>query len=192
MSYETPSYVVVEEIGSVEIRRYEAYLVARVAVDGDLEGAGNKGFRILAGYIFGGNSGGNRLAMTTPVTQEAVRDERISMTSPVAQQEGHDGHLVSFMMPSGRALDSLPAPKDARIGFAEVPARQLAAVRYSGRWSRSSYQRHLRELESTLLEHDLVATGEPIWARYDPPFKPPFLRRNEVLTEFRERDTRVN
>ena len=192
MSYETPSYVVVEEIGLVEIRRYEAYLVARVAVDGDLEGAGNKGFRILAGYIFGGNSGGNRLAMTTPVTQEAVRDERISMTSPVAQQEGHDGHLVSFMMPSGRALDSLPAPKDERIGFAEVPARQLAAVRYSGRWSRSSYQRHLRELESTLLEHDLVATGEPIWARYDPPFKSPFLRRNEVLTEFRERDTRVN
>lgn len=174
MANESPRYEVERRLGDVEIRFYEPYVVAETLVHGSLERAGNGGFRLLAGYIFGQNrtaSGdGTKIAMTTPVTQERVGDE----------------YRVRFMMPSEYDVDSLPTPGDSRVVIEQVGAQRLAAIRYSGGWSRSGYERHLARLSDTLLEHDMTPTGEPIWARYDPPFKPWFLRRNEVLTTFDE------
>ncbi|MGI9242789.1 MAG: SOUL family heme-binding protein [Verrucomicrobiales bacterium] len=185
MAYETPNYRIMEELGEVELREYEAYLVAQVAVDGDLEGAGNRGFKVLAGYIFGGNRGSSRISMTGAVTQEsAPKETKIQMTSPVTQQRGEGDFVIQFMMPSEFTLDTLPVPDDDRIELREVPARQLAAIRYSGRWSKRSYQANLERMCDVLHEASLTPTGEPVWARYDPPFKPWFMRRNEVLTEF--------
>ena len=169
VSYESPRYEVERRIGEVEVRQYEPYLVAETDVGGPMERAGSGGFRRLAGYIFGGNrtsgGGSTKIAMTTPVTQEQVGDE----------------FRVRFMMPSEHDLDSLPTPDDARVRLERVGSQRLAAIRYSGRWSKSGYERHLAELESVLAEHGLHACGAPIWARYDPPWTPWFLRRNEVL-----------
>ncbi len=169
MAYESPEYEVERRWGPVEIRRYAPYVVAETLVGGSLEGAGNGAFRRLAGYIFGGNEtadgGSTKIAMTTPVTQERVGDE----------------FRVRFMMPSSYELESLPTPSDERVRLDRVGARRLAAIRYSGRWSSDGYERHLARLDEVLAEHGVATTGEPIWARYDPPWKPWFLRRNEVL-----------
>ncbi len=182
VGYESPEYRVSERIGEVEIRDYESYLVAETRVDGALETAGKQGFRILAGYIFGGNQGKQRVAMTSPVSQ--TQGSKIAMTSPVTQSSDKDQFVIQFMMPSEYAREELPAPNDARVEFRQVPARRLAVIRYSGSWSEKNYARHLDELRQTLEGAGYVAVGEPIWARYDPPFKPWFLRRNEILTAF--------
>jgi hypothetical protein len=172
-------------LGDVEIREYAPYIVAEVAVDGDLESAGNRGFKVLAGYIFGANKESSRIATTGAVTHSSAPGKtKIAMTSPVTQQRGAGGFVIQFMMPSDYTLGTLPVPNDDRIELKEVPARQMAAIRYSGRWSKRSYQANLERLFDQLHSAGLRPTGEPVWARYDPPFKPWFMRRNEILTEF--------
>ncbi len=184
VAYETPSYRVVEELGTIEIREYAPYLVAETSVEGDLENAGNAGFRILASYIFGDNQGEQRIAMTAPVSQEKSEGSRIAMTAPVTQERAGDRFTVQFMMPSKYTFETLPKPNDPRIEIRQVPARKFAAIRYSGTWSRKNYETHLAQLQNTLAANGYKAIGEPIWARYDPPFKPWFLRRNEILSAF--------
>ncbi len=184
MAYETPSYEVVETLGNIEIRQYAPYLVAETSVEGDLETAGNSGFRILASYIFGNNQGEQRIAMTAPVSQEQRAGSKISMTAPVTQERAGDRFTIQFMMPSKYTIETLPKPNDSRIEIRKVPARKFAVIRYSGTWSRKNYEKHLAQLQGTLAENGYKAIGEPIWARYDPPFKPWFLRRNEILTAF--------
>jgi len=169
MAYESPTYRVEERIGEIELRRYEPYLVAETLVQESLERAGSGGFRLLAGYIFGGNEtaggGSTKISMTTPVIQDRVGDE----------------YRVRFMMPSEYTGDSLPTPKDSRVTINEVGPQRLAAIRYRGRWSRDGYEQHLQKLSEGLERAGHTAVGEPIWARYDPPWTPWFLRRNEVL-----------
>ncbi len=188
VAYESPDYRVTSTIGSVEIREYEPYLVAETTVDGDLENAGNQGFRILATYIFGGNQGSKKIAMTAPVSQEKSEGTKIAMTTPVTQEGKGGQYTIRFMMPSDFTRDELPVPNDDRVVIREIPARTFAAVRYSGRWTERNYQTHLDELYSTLRAEGLEPEGEPVWARYDPPFKPWFMRRNEILTAFRSAD----
>ena len=163
VAYESPSYRVVQTI----------------------EDAGNQGFRILAKYIFGENQAREKVAMTAPVSQERSSSTKIAMTSPVTQERSREQFSVRFMMPSKYTRETLPVPKDSRIQIHEVPAKELAAIQYSGRWTRANYETHLRELVRTLERAKLEPMGEPIWARYDPPFKPWFMRRNEILTSFR-------
>jgi effector-binding domain-containing protein len=174
VAYESPDYRVIRKIDAIEIREYAPYLVAEVVVDGDLESAGNRGFRILATYI----------AMTSPVTQERARGTKIAMTTPVTQEKTDGQYTIRFMMPSELSRETLPAPKDSRIAIREIPAQTFAAIRYSGTWSKRNYDEHLDILRRGLRAEGLEPIGEPIWARYDPPFKPWFLRRNEILTAF--------
>ncbi|MDH3726158.1 MAG: heme-binding protein [Myxococcales bacterium] len=185
VAYETPKYRVVEAFGEIEIREYAPYLVAETTVDGDLESAGNRGFRILAKYIFGDNQGQRKIAMTAPVNQEKTEGTKIAMTAPVTQEKAGDKYTIQFMMPSEYSREDLPASNDPRIAIREIPARSFAAVRYSGTWSKRNYEKHLAQLLDTLGAEGYEPVGEPIWARYDPPFKPWFLRRNEILTMFR-------
>jgi len=184
MSYESPEYRVVDRFGEIEIREYEPYLVAETTVDGDLENAGNRGFRIVAKYIFGNNQGERRIAMTAPVSQAMADGTKISMTAPVTQEKAGDRYTIQFMMPSKYSREELPEPNDPRVSIREVPARRFAAVRYSGSWSKRNFDKHLERLLETLSAKGYEPLGEPIWARYNPPFMPWFLRRNEILTAF--------
>jgi len=184
VAYDSPRYRVVETLGDIEIREYEPYLVAETVVDGGLESAGNQGFRVLAKYIFGDNRGKQKIAMTAPVSQEKAEGMKIAMTAPVTQAKDGDRYTIQFMMPSEYSLEQLPEPNDSRITLKEIPARSFAAVRYSGTWSKRNYQKNLDLLLGTLREAGYEPSGEPIWARYDAPFKPWFLRRNEILTAF--------
>ncbi|MGB5265813.1 MAG: heme-binding protein [Polyangiales bacterium] len=184
VAYDSPQYRVVKTLGDIEIREYEPYLVAQTVVDGNLESAGNQGFRILAKYIFGNNRGGQKIAMTSPVVQERAEGTTMAMTAPVTQEKVGDQYTIRFMMPPEYSLEQLPEPIDPRIAIQQIPARSFAAVRYSGTWSERNYQKHLALLLGALRTAGYEATGEPIWARYDAPFKPWFLRRNEILTAF--------
>jgi hypothetical protein len=142
--------------------------------------AGNIAFRRLFKYISGDNRSQDKVAMTAPVSQ-VLEGEKIEMTAPVGQQNVQGRWAVSFMMPASYTLETLPVPVDQKVSLRQVPARRLAAVRYSGTWSKKNYLRYMQELESWINDEGLTIVGEPIWARYNPPFTLWFLRRNEIL-----------
>jgi hypothetical protein len=183
MAIEEPRYTVLESDGAFELREYEPFLVAETRVAAGFERAGNVAFGRLFRYISGENDARQEIAMTAPVTQSAAsaRGEKIAMTAPVTQSASDAGYTVAFVVPAKYSLGSVPQPRDPQVEIRAVPARLVAAWRYSGRWTADNYREHEAELRRAMAARGLAATGEPILARYDPPFMPSFLRRNEVL-----------
>jgi effector-binding domain-containing protein len=118
--------------------------------------------------------------MTAPVSQKQT-GEKISMTAPVSQQSVQGKWAVSFMMPTSYTMENLPTPDAPIINLRQVPARRVAAIRYSGTWSEKNFLDNKEKLEKWIRENGFEISGEPVWARYNPPFTPWFLRRNEIL-----------
>ena len=182
---EEPAYDVLRAFGNVELRQYAPYVVAEVVIDGAAEDAGNAAFPILAGYIFGKNKGEKKFDMTAPVTQTAA-PVKLPMTAPVTQAAvPGGGHLIQFVLPKGVTLGTAPEPLDPRVRLREEPARQWAAIRYSGTWSQANYDEHLALLRAALVKEGVATDGEPVLARYNAPFTPWFLRRNEIWLALR-------
>lgn len=181
MATEEPRHRVLETRDGWELRLYEPMVVAETVVSGDFGPGGNEGFRRLAGYIFGGNDGGRKLPMTSPVTRERRGGTKIAMTAPVAQERTHDGWTIAFVMPAGYTMATLPGPDDPRVTLREVPARPVAAVSFSGTWGAERFDAVARDLLAKIDAAGLAPAGPPVYARYDPPWTPWFLRRNEVL-----------
>lgn len=181
MAIEEVGYKVLEKQGNFELREYEPHVVAEILVEGEFESASNEGFRSLFNYISGNNRKKESIPMTAPVTQEA-RSEKIAMTSPVSQEKlGGGKWRITFLMPSKFNIGTLPEPLDPRVKLKEIPGRVLAALRYSGTWSKKRYDEKEAQLRVKILEHGLNPSGESIFARYNSPFTLWFLRRNEVL-----------
>jgi hypothetical protein len=180
MAIEEAKYEVIQIDNKFEIRDYETHILAETVVEGNLEDAGSEAFKRLFRYISGDNRSGDKVAMTAPVSQQPMGEE-IKMTAPVGQRRLEESWAVSFMMPGSYTLETLPEPEDPRVTLRQVPARRIAAVRYSGFWSEKGYLRYKVELESWIERMGLTIVGDPIWARYNPPFVPWFLRRNEIL-----------
>jgi SOUL heme-binding protein len=176
---EEPKYTVVREYDGFEVREYKPYLVAEVVVPGPAAEAGNQGFRILAAYIFGKNRGERRIPMTAPVAQSPA-PARIEMTAPVTQAAVNGGYVVQFSMPSEYTLETLPEPVDPQVKLKEVPGGRYAVIRYSGTWSERNYTEHLEMLQRAVEAAGLRTTGAPIYSRYNAPFVPWFMRRNEI------------
>jgi hypothetical protein len=180
---EEPPFAVLAREGDVELRRYEPTVVAATVVEGSRDEALNEAFRRLAGYIFGQNQGRAKLAMTAPVS--ASEPETIAMTAPVAATAMEGGrYRVTFTMPRGYTVETLPVPNDARVRLELEPARDVAAVRFSG-YARSAA---IEEHTATLLAWAKAsgrALGAPTLAQYDPPFAMPLMRRNEILATLR-------
>jgi len=181
---EEPGYEVIATLGEIELRQYAPYVVAEVVLDATAEDAGSQAFPILAGYIFGKNKGEQKFAMTAPVTQTAA-PVRMDMTAPVTQSAVAGGMRVQFVLPKGVALDSAPEPTDPRVQLRLVPAARWAVIRYSGTWSQSNYREHLEALKTALAAAGVATQGEPVWARYNGPLTPWFLRRNEIWLALR-------
>ena len=182
MATEEAAYKEIEKDGKFAVRDYEAHVLAETEVKGNLKEAGNKAFRPLFRYISGHNESSGKIAMTAPVSQ-SPSGKKIAMTAPVGQQRRGDKWVVSFMMPASYTLDTLPKPKDAAVKLREVPARRMVAVRYSGRWSADRFEQHKKELENWVKAQGLVTKGDWVWARYNSPMTPWFMRRNEILVE---------
>ncbi|WP_395771631.1 SOUL family heme-binding protein [Arenimonas sp.] len=186
MAIEQPKYTVLKDYGDdIEMRQYDGYIIAETEVAAaNADQAGNLAFKRLGGYIFGGNRSKQSLAMTAPVSQ--AKSEKIEMTAPVNQVRTSDGvWLVSFVMPKSYTLETLPVPNDPEVYFKTVPARKVMAIRFSGRWTETSFTQHESKLLAAVKKNGLKSIGSPWTARYDPPFMPGFMRRNEVMIELR-------
>lgn len=180
MATEEAKYTVSVKQDDLEVREYEPSIVAEVIVNDSFEDASGAAFRKLFKYISGDNSGRNKIAMTAPVAQKP-EPEKIAMTSPVGQRRAEQGWAVSFMMPASYTMETIPVPDDPDVVLREISAYRAAAIRYSGRWSEKSYKKHLASLLEWIESENLEVIGEPVWARYNAPFTPWFMRRNEIL-----------
>ena len=188
---EQPDYALVTQDGDFEIRDYPPLVVAEVTRAGNRQQSLSAGFGPLARYIFAKERGGERIAMTAPVQQQAVgADEKIAMTAPVTQTPSDNGDwTVQFIMPSEYSIEDLPAPAGDAVRLREVPSRRVAAVRFSGRTNDRLIAEQEQRLRDWMAKRNLEAAGEPIYAYYNDPFTPGFLRRNEVLIPI-QRDER--
>ncbi|MEW8403470.1 MAG: heme-binding protein [Candidatus Thiodiazotropha taylori] len=180
MAIEEAQYDVIHKESDFEIRDYASHVLAETFVTGAMEDAGKVAFGRLFDYISGNNQSRQEVTMTAPVSQQPA-GEKIEMTAPVGQQPDSEGWVVSFMMPSEYTMETLPVPIDSNVTLREVPPRRMAAIRYSGFWSESSYLEHKAELLQWIEEAGVTITGKPVWARYNAPFTPWFMRRNEIL-----------
>ena len=181
---EEPDFEVIKKFDNVELRQYAPYVVAEVVLNATAQEAGSQAFPILAGYIFGKNKGEKKFAMTAPVTQ-TVAPMRMDMTAPVTQAAVAGGMLVQFVLPKGVTLATAPEPVDPRVQLRLVPAGTWAVIRYSGTWSQANYLEHLDQLKAALKTAGVATQGEPVLARYNPPFTPWFMRRNEIWLSLR-------
>jgi hypothetical protein len=177
---EEVKYRVLESSGDFELRQYESSLGAETTVEGDFHEVGNEGFRRLFDYISGKNRKKQSIPMTAPVSQEAS-SEKIPMTAPVNQEKVGGAWRITFLMPSAFTMETLPEPLDSRVKLVKIPGRLMAALSYSGTWSRKRYEDKEKRLKELIRPRGLKIEGEPVFARYNPPFMPWFLRRNEVL-----------
>jgi hypothetical protein len=161
---EEPAYSVVSswEEPDIEIRDYESRVLATTRMT---EGQ-NSGFRVLAGYIFGGNENQQEIAMTAPVQRTMPGEENAEM---------------AFVVPKAYALEELPAPDDARVQFRQEPAYRAAVIRFSGWVDDAKAERYWQTLSSFLQEQGIQPLGDPTLNQYNPPWTPPFMRRNEII-----------
>ena len=174
-----PEYTIVERAGDVEIRRYEPFIIASTVVNGAGQSGLSSGFRILAGYIFGGNKPGENIAMTAPVLQQDQPGESLPMTAPVLQSAS--GMRMAFVMPADRAMESLPSPDNEAVSLTKVNWGDAAAIRFAGRGKQNRFQAAEAELLRALRDTGRVASGPALYAQYNSPSAFPPLRRNEVI-----------
>lgn len=167
---EIAHYEVIEADGPIEIRDYPALTVAEVTRSGNRDQAVRAGFGPLARYIFAKEREGEKIAMTAPVTQKSAGGT----------------WTIQFIMPSGYSLENLPKPVGADVQLREIPPARRAVIRFSGWWSDELFNAKDAALREWLKGKGLEVSGTPLFAYYNDPFTPGFLRRNEILYDLRE------
>ncbi|MBT8506943.1 SOUL heme-binding protein [Methanomicrobiaceae archaeon CYW5] len=169
---ETVPYEITGTAGEIEFRKYPPLVLATVESPGD-----DSGFNLLFAYISGHNSTRDTISMTSPV----ITSEKIPMTAPVVS----DTASMSFVMPPGKRRDEIPAPVDGRVRIVPVPEREVAVIRFRGYARRDEVAAVEVRLKEGLRKAGVHLGGEPFLMRYNPPWTPGFLRRNEVGVEIR-------
>ena len=161
---EQPDYSVVEKDGAFELRDYPSMLVAETAVVGERSRALNTGFQRLAGYIFGN------------------KQEKIAMTAPVFSDGAKGAWRTRFVMPARFTTATLPDMPDG-VSAAELPARRMAVIRFTGLGSDAQLAEQEARLREWLVARGLDASGDAVIAFYNSPFVAPPFRRNEIMIE---------
>ena len=167
---EIARYDVAGRIGEVELREYPELMLATVTGRSD-----NSAFGLLFRYISGENRTRRKIPMTAPV----ITSEKIKMTAPVVS----DANSFSFVMPLEYKLEEIPEPLDPDIVVQKIPARKLAVIRFRGYAKEKSVNEVKSRLSSLLQKNGILTIGEPFLMRYNPPWTPGFMRRNEVGIE---------
>jgi len=187
---EEPAFEILKKAAEFELRSYQTMVVAEVVVQGDITVAGKEGSRLVKNYIFregaqetaaADQKAREAMSMTVPVTMEKV-PAKISMTVPVTvESTAGSGYRLHFVMPSKYTMQTLPKPADPRVILREVPAQKVAAIRFSKFSTEATIAAQTKLLQEWIAQQGLKAVGKPQFARYDPPFVPPLLRRSEIL-----------
>lgn len=180
MAIEEPKYEVVQTEGAFEIRKYAPILVAETFVDGDMDEASNKGFRLIADFIFGNNqiadsSASSKIAMTAPVTVEPQSSE--------SNMQAAKKWRIHFVMPSQYTLANIPKPKNEAVSLKEIPSKYFLVYTYSWLNTLSRVQTKTDEAIDWANRKGLKVIGAPQLSRYDPPWTPPMFKRNEIMLE---------
>ena len=189
MAIEEPKYTISEKESPFEVRRYDPILIAEVFVEGSRDEASNKGFRMIADFIFGNNEGlqkeSQKIAMTAPVVVEPnIDSKKIAMTAPVTvDQSDEKGWRVQFVMPKEYTLDTLPKPKNPQVKIREISSKYYAVMIFSGLNNSEKIENNTKMLKDWITSKNLTAIGIPQLARYNPPWTLPPWRRNEILIE---------
>jgi hypothetical protein len=165
-------YAVTGKTGEIEFRHYPELVLATVDTTED-----NTGFNLLFTYISGSNKPREKIPMTAPV----ITSQKIPMTAPVVS----DTASMSFVMPAGSTRENIPDPLDSRVRIVTLPERDIAVIRFSGYAPQEDVDAATSRLQDGLKTAGIVTTGQPFLMRYDSPWTPGFLRRNEVATEIR-------
>lgn len=184
---EQADYAVVRKMDGYEIREYPAHIVAQTTVEGSYGESMGSGFSIVAGYIFGGNTKKESIAMTAPVVAEKREvkkvSENIAMTAPVVATNEGDSQTISFGMPRSYTLETLPTPNDSRVKIVMIPAKKYAVMQFSWYRSDARIKRMQEKLLSALARDGVATEGGTAYAGYNAPGTPPWMTRNEVLVE---------
>ncbi|MDJ0916499.1 MAG: heme-binding protein [Woeseiaceae bacterium] len=231
MAYEEPEYELLRASDEYEIRRYAPYIVAEVDVSGSFRSAGNKAFRILAGYIFGDNQPQAKMNMTVPVESKAIgengasigpveskaigengasigpeeskaigeneastgtvesvdKGQKMNMTVPVESRAAENGdettYTYAFVMERAYTMETLPKPDDERVRLVLRPAKVMAVRPWTGSARESRYEKEKAALLGALESDAVTVVGTPAFARFNGPFTPWFMKRNEIHVE---------
>ena len=188
MATEEPQFSVLEKTPPFEFRSYAPMILAEVKVEGDLDDASSQGFRLIAAYIFGQNQVSEKIAMTTPVAIEGQtpKSAKIAMTSPVNIESNAGQWIVSFVMPAQYTMESLPKPLNSKVQIRQIPAVKRAVINFSGFYNANKVAERTLELEEWMKTKNLQAASAPKFARYNPPWTLPFMRRNEIMIDVRD------
>lgn len=190
MAIEEPEFTLLKQQKPFELRAYAPMIIAEVEVSGNMKKASNRGFRLIADYIFGNNTANDgdssNISMTAPVTMEA-KSEKISMTAPVTMEQNNESGSwrVHFVMPSEYSMETLPKPNNSRVNIRQVPPKKYAVIRFSGFTGDKKVAKKTQELLQWMKAEGLEPIGTPELARYNAPITPPFFRRNEVMIQYK-------
>jgi SOUL heme-binding protein len=188
MAIEEPQFTILEKTPPFELRAYAPMILAEVKVEGNLDEASSQGFRLIAAYIFGQNQVSEKIAMTTPVVVEGQtpKSAKIAMTSPVTVESNAGQWTISFVMPSEYTLESLPKPLNPKVQLRQIPAVKRAVIGFTGFYNENKVAERTLELEEWMKTKNLLAASAPKFARYNPPWTLPFMRRNEIMIDVRD------
>lgn len=164
-----PDYKVIKKERNIQIREYAPMILAEVQVLGDRKQAINQGFRVLAKYIFGGNSLNKKMAMTAPVTQQKFKDS----------------WKVRFVMEKQYTLETLARPLSLQVNVHPMDAKNFVVIRFNGLATDKNILKHTKKLQAYISGNHLISTDDPILAFYNPPWTLPFFRRNEIMVEIK-------
>ena len=192
MATEEPKFSIIEKSEPFELRAYAPQLIAEVKVEGDLDTASSQGFRLIAAFIFGQNQVSEKISMTVPVGIETAQSTKIAMTVPVGIEASKDSAkginqwVFSFVMPSEYTMATLPKPLNPLVTIRELPAQKRAAITFSGFYNDAKVLEKTKALEEWVKSKQWQTIGSPQFARYNPPWSIPFMRRNEILITVRD------
>ena len=188
MATEEPQFSILEKTSPFELRSYAPMILAEVKVEGNLDEASSQGFRLIAAYIFGQNQVSEKIAMTSPVVVEgqAPQSAKIAMTSPVTIESNAGQWTISFVMPAEYTMESLPKPLNSKVQLRQIPAVKRAVISFTGFYNENKIAERTLELEEWMKSKNLQGTGAPKFARYNPPWTLPFMRRNEIMIDIRD------
>ena len=176
-----PTYSLVATKNGYEIRRYDPYIIAEASMASE---SGSSGFNDLFRYISGNNTGWSKLTMTSPVLKSTDGDGRkLAMTAPVLEQNAEGSGTISFIMPPGSTLGELPEPRSPKVTLREIPGHQVAVMRFSGVSDTGTVKEKTERLLGALRQDGVKIRSTPVTALYNPPWTPPFMRRNEVMVD---------
>ncbi len=176
------SYKVVADFGGFELREYPRHIRVDVVASGSFMSAGSMAFQPLVGYISGRNRSQERIAMTAPVLQETLSDK----------DAARGLHRVSFVLPLATDPTKVPVPTDSQVTTRVMQPCTIAALKFGGAWSEARFSQKGADLKKAVLAAGLTALGEPYFARFDPPWKPGFMKHNEALIDISVNQTKGN